>query len=96
MNVTLTQPAEIALDSLSSEERRRVHSWLGYFERWDEDPFVREKSKKLPEEDDVYYFNTSDDIAIFFRLDGDSISILDLARPSWLSKFSRWFGLAKT
>jgi hypothetical protein len=40
MKVVLTQPVEIALRTLSEEERAKVSAWLDHLENWENDPVV--------------------------------------------------------
>ena len=65
-----------------------MQNWLDLFRRWDVDPFLRDRSRRLPGEDEVYYLDTGADLAFFYQPEGAAITILDLARPSWLRKFA--------
>jgi mRNA-degrading endonuclease RelE of RelBE toxin-antitoxin system len=80
--VVITPPVEIALRSLDSENRRRIHAWFDHLKNWDGDQFVRSRSHKLEGLPDVYVLRTSTDLRIFFRIDGDTITILDVAKRS--------------
>ena len=84
MNVVLTQPVEIALRTLSGEDRRQVSAWLDHLKNWDNDPFVRERSHKLASPEDVYVLRTSTDFRLFFSLQQDRIesSTSRKGRPS--------------
>ncbi|HMC90699.1 MAG TPA: hypothetical protein VKI17_14175 [Gemmataceae bacterium] len=80
MNVVQTPPVEIAIRTLGEEDRRRVWAWFDHLGNWENDPFVRNHSEKLPSVADVYVLKTSsDDIRIFFKLEPDRIKILDIA-----------------
>ena len=50
--------------------------------RWDEDEAVRENSLPLPGHDGVYMLRTTTDLRIFFRIDGDTITVLNVANLS--------------
>lgn len=80
MKVIVTEPAQIILQNLSDDGRRRVWAWIDYLERWDTDPFVRQHSKKLDAPENTYMLVTSTDIRIFFSLEKDEIRVLDIAR----------------
>lgn len=79
MNVVQTPPVQIAIRTLSEEDRRRVWAWFDHLRNWESDSFVREHSEKLPSSSNVYVLKTSTDDRIFFRLEGDQIEILDIA-----------------
>lgn len=80
MNVIQTPPVEIALRTLSLDDQRCVLAWIDHLANWESDPFVRERSVKLPSSDNVYVLKTSArGLRIFFRLEEDQIEILDIA-----------------
>lgn len=80
MEIVQTPPVEIALRTLSREDRRRVKAWFQHLANWESDPFVRERSEKLPSSDDVYVLKTSvEGLRIFFQLEKGQIKILDIA-----------------
>ena len=82
MNVIQTPPVEIAVRTLSEEDRLKVWAWFDHLANWENDSFVREHSEKLPSRSNVYVLKTSNDgLRIFFRLDEDQIEILDIASP---------------
>jgi mRNA-degrading endonuclease RelE of RelBE toxin-antitoxin system len=83
MKVSNQRSADAAIRTLSDEERRKVHAWLGHLENWENDEHVRKMSKRTIYRD-VYVLNTSDDIRIFFKLnlEKNEISIIDIAKPS--------------
>lgn len=70
---------QIALRGLDPEGVRRVHAWFTYLERWDTDEVVRKNSVPLPGHEGVLVLRTTTDIRIFFRIDGDTITVLDIA-----------------
>jgi hypothetical protein len=80
MKVNVAEPAQIALRNLSEDERRRVWAWIDYLERWETDTFVKEHSKKLDANGNVYMLLTSTDIRIFFALENEAITVLDVAK----------------
>ena len=82
MNVSQLPPVEIAIRTLNDDERRRVFAWFGHLRNWEKDSQVRKNSHRLNGADDVYVLKTSDDMMIFFRLEGDHITILDIAKRS--------------
>jgi hypothetical protein len=70
---------QTALRGLDPEGVRRVHAWFAYLERWDTDQVVRDNSVPLPGHEGVLVLRTTTDIRIFFRIDGDDITVLDVA-----------------
>lgn len=87
MNLILTQPVEIALQTLGQEDRRRVRAWLDHLRNWEKDDFVRTHSQRLNSAEDVYVLKTSSDIRIFFRLGESNIEVLDIARKATIESF---------
>lgn len=87
MNVVLTQPVEIALRSLSDEDRRKMSAWLDHLRNWENDPHVRKQSHKLESSEGVYVLRTSTDLRIFFSLQEDQIVVLDIARKGTIMSF---------
>lgn len=76
------------MSSLDPDGVRRVQAWFDYLKRWDEDEVVRKNSLKLPGHQGVYVLRTTTDIRIFFRIDGDTITVLDIARRSAIAATS--------
>ena len=82
LKVVTTPPVDIAVRTLDPDGVRRVHAWFTYLERWDTDETVRKNSEPLKELPGVYVMRTTTDIRIFFRIDGDTVTILDVAKKS--------------
>lgn len=81
MKKVVTTPAvDLALRTLGPEEVRRIHAWFEHLANWDGDPFVRENSHALVQVPGVRVFRTSTDTRIFFTIEGDTITVLDVAR----------------
>jgi hypothetical protein len=80
MNVTVAEPAQIVLRNASDDDRRRVWAWIDNLRRWETDPFVQQHSKKLDAGENVYMLLTSTDLRIFFSVEKDTITVLDVAR----------------
>ncbi len=79
-NVVTTPPVDIALRALDTKGVRQVHSWFDHLSNWDGDEFVRTRSHSLDGVPGVYVLRTSTDIRIFFKIDGNTITILDVAK----------------
>lgn len=73
---------ELSMSSLGPDDVRRVHAWFDYLKRWDEDEVVRKNSLPLPGHQGVFVLRTTTDIRIFFRIDGNTITVLDIAERS--------------
>ena len=80
--VVLAPAVEIAMRTLDADGARGVHACFSYLERWDTDEFVRRNSQQLPEMPGVYVMRTTTDIRIFFRIDGDTVTVLDVAKKA--------------
>jgi hypothetical protein len=79
-SVAISPVADISVRSLDPDGRRRVFAWFDYLKRWDEDEVVRKNSILLDQVPGVYVMRTTTDIRIFFRIDGDTITVLDVAK----------------
>jgi hypothetical protein len=82
--VILAPDVHIAMRSLDPEGARRVRAWFDSLARWDEDEAVRKNSLSLEQAPGVYMLKTTTDFRIFFRLDGDTVTILDVANRAAL------------
>jgi hypothetical protein len=78
--VVLTAPVEVALRTLDADNRRKVFSWFSHLENWDGDEFVRSHSHRLDSVPDVYVLKTSSELRIFFKIHGDTVTVLDIAK----------------
>lgn len=82
--VVLGPAVEIAMRTLDPDGVRRVQAWFSYLERWDTDEVVQRNSEQLREMPGVYVMRTTTDIRIFFRIDGDTVTVLDVAKKEAL------------
>lgn len=80
--VVLDPVVEIAMRTLDADGVRSVQKWFSYLERWDTDELVRRNTAKLQDMPGVYMMRTTTDIRIFFRIDGDTITVLDVAKKA--------------
>ncbi len=78
--VVTTSAVDLALRTLGPDEVRRVHAWFDHLAHWDGDPFVREHAHALNEVPGVRVLRTSTDTRIFFTIEGDTITVLDIAK----------------
>lgn len=79
-NVVISQPVEIALRTLEAESARKVRAAFDRLQDWDNDEFAQTHSHSLEGVSGAYVLRTNSDMRIFFRLDGNTITILDIAR----------------
>src|SRR3954454_931698 len=83
MQKDVTTPSvDIALRTMDADDRRKVDAWFDHLRNWDGDEYVRSHSHVLEGVAGVYVLKTSGDIRIFFRIDDDTITILDVAKRS--------------
>jgi hypothetical protein len=80
--VILSSAVKIAISSLDADGTRQVQAWFDRLQRWDEDEVVRKNSVLLDSLPGVYFMRTTTDIRIFFRIDGDTITVLDVAKKA--------------
>ncbi len=81
MKKVVTAPeVDLKLRTLGPDEVQRIRAWFDHLANWDGDPFVRENSHALAGVPGVRVFRTSTDIRIFFTMEGDTITVLDVAR----------------
>jgi mRNA-degrading endonuclease RelE of RelBE toxin-antitoxin system len=80
MKVIFTKPVDIALRTLGTEDRNRVMSLIHHLQN--NDAFLREHSQKLDQPEGVYVLKTTSDIRIFYRVEGDTIAVLDVAKKA--------------
>ena len=78
--VVTTLPVDIALRTLDHDGLQRVNAWFDHLRNWDSDETVRENSYPLKGMPGVFVLRTTTDIRIFFKMEGDSITILDVAK----------------
>lgn len=80
--LVISPRVEFSLSPLKADDVRGVHAWFDHLKRWDEDESVRRSSVPLDAVPGVYLMRTSTDLRIFFRIDGETITVLDVARLS--------------
>jgi mRNA-degrading endonuclease RelE of RelBE toxin-antitoxin system len=81
MKKVVTKPSvEVALRTLDDNNRLRVHAWFGHLANWDGDEFVRSHSHRLDSIPDVYVLKASKDLRIFFTLNGNTVTIIDIGK----------------
>lgn len=90
MKKIITTPAvDIALRTLDDDEVRRVHAWFDHLRNWDDDAYVRGHSHSLEDVPGVFVLKTSTDFRIFFQINGEAITIVDVAKKSAISASGR-------
>lgn len=78
--VVITQSVQVALRTLDDETRRRVNAWFEHLANWDGDEYVRSHSHSLDSIPGVYVLKTSTDLRIFFTMQGNTVTIIDIAK----------------
>lgn len=83
MKKILTTPlVDIALRTLDVDGVQRVRAWFDHLRHWDDDDSIRRRARLLEEVPGVYLLKASSDIRIFFTIEGDTITILDVAKKA--------------
>ena len=93
LNVQFSQQAQAALLSLGEEDRRVLNSLFSHLRNWRNDEFIRTRSKRLRQTEDVFVFETTTDLLFAFELEGEVITVLSIFRRDVLRAFEA--GLAK-
>jgi mRNA-degrading endonuclease RelE of RelBE toxin-antitoxin system len=78
--VVTTPDVDLALRTLGPEEVRQIRAWFDHLADWDGDAFVRENSHALAGVPGVLMLRTGSDMRIFFSVEGDTITVLDVAK----------------
>jgi mRNA-degrading endonuclease RelE of RelBE toxin-antitoxin system len=82
MQVVLSERVQTVINTLSRDDRERVHTWFGYLRNWEEDTFVKARSVTLNVQGQpVYMFRTSTDVRIFYTVDqqAKTVNVIDIA-----------------
>jgi len=82
MQVILSERVKTALNTLSRDDREKIHTWFGYLRNWEADSFVRSQSVTLNVRGEtVYMFRTSTEVRIFYTVDLQSktVHVIDIA-----------------
>ncbi|MBI1916418.1 MAG: hypothetical protein HYS12_17045 [Planctomycetes bacterium] len=90
MQVMLSERVKTALNTLSRDDRERVHTWFDYLRNWEEDAFVRSQSVMLNVQgQSMYMFRTSTEVRIFYTVDLQSktVTVIDLATKDTILSF---------
>jgi hypothetical protein len=84
--IVLTRSVKLALLTVDESFRRCVQSWFKRLANWDRDEFVRSHSHSLDSLSDgpdslsgVHVLKTDSDLRIFFTIQEDSVTIVDIA-----------------
>jgi hypothetical protein len=70
--------AELSMRYLDPNSARRIRAWCDALRRWDEDEAVRSNSLALPNHPGVFVLRTTTDVRVFFRIDGDTVTVIDV------------------
>lgn len=82
-NTILTAPVDIALRTMDDGEARTVRAWFDKLRHWDTDQDVRSHAHRLTGfQKPVYLLKADKDFRIFFEIDGDTVTILDVAKKA--------------
>ena len=78
--VVTTTTVNFALRTLRADDLGRVRAWFDQLANWDGDPHVRANSPELADMPGVCMFRTGTDARLFFTIDGDTVTVLDMAK----------------
>jgi hypothetical protein len=80
--IVTTPLVDIALRTLNADDVRRVQAWFDHLRHWDSDDSIRRHAHRLEEVPGVYLLKTNSDIRIFLKIEGDTLTILDVAKKA--------------
>jgi hypothetical protein len=86
MKVVTQRQVEIAMRTLDDEERREIIRSFHHLQNWENDAHVRNASHKLDGTENVYVLKATDDFRIFFTIQGNTATILDIASKSTITR----------
>jgi mRNA-degrading endonuclease RelE of RelBE toxin-antitoxin system len=94
--IIVSPQAEIALRSLAEDDLRRIHFWFDALKNWDDDEFVRKNSKPLESVAGVFVLHTTGNFRIFFQIDPETVTIVDVATKSAILTSAGLMGVVET
>lgn len=90
MKVVVGVGADEVFTRLSADEQRLVSAWLEHLANWEQNDSVRNLAKRIPGDDNLYVLRnvlrTPAEIRLLFRVESDTITILDIVRRDPLSR----------
>ncbi len=89
MKAVRTSAADIALRSLTEDDRRRVIALLQQLDHWEVDAGLRRLARALPTSPNVFVLKTTTDLLIFFQVEDDRIEVLDIAARASIERFGQ-------
>jgi hypothetical protein len=93
--IVTTPVVDIEMRTLDDNNRRRVHAWFKRLANWDRDALVRSHSHRLESMPDVYLLKTRTLLWIFFKMDGNTVTIIDIANKNAVLAFGNGSGAEK-
>jgi mRNA-degrading endonuclease RelE of RelBE toxin-antitoxin system len=78
--VIVTAPAKMALRTLAGHNRRRITTWFKRLANLDGEGLVLSHSRHLDAIPGVYVLKASAAFRVFFRIEEDTLAILDIAK----------------
>jgi hypothetical protein len=88
MKVVLDESVQMVLRVMNPDPVAQMHAWFNHLARWDTDEEVRKNCHPLQNTPGVFVMQTNSDLRIFFQVDGDTITVLEIMRIKGLSKVS--------
>jgi hypothetical protein len=88
MNVMIPSPVDFSLSTLRDDDRRRLLTFFDRLRNWETDPLLAEYSRALPGEEGVRVIKANG-WHVFFRIEGDTLTILDIASSETIAAFAR-------
>jgi len=79
MKVNVTESVQRSIRTLSSQDRQKIFAWIDHLGNWENDSTVRKNSKHVGDKGNLYVLRATNDVRVFFLLQGDTITVVDVA-----------------
>lgn len=88
MDLQMSEHARFQYSTLRSDDQRTVDAGFEHLRHWQDDDYVRSRSKRLESNREVYMFRPGADYAIAFEVVGDEIVVLSIFSEETVRKFN--------
>lgn len=88
MKLVIESPADHFYIALGPKGRETLDTWFEYLRNWNIDPFARNHSKRLKQDEEFYALRTPDsNLILAFRIEGNTIFAVTVFEEEWLKVF---------
>lgn len=88
LNVTIADTARVYYSALGPKDRRKVDGWLERLRDWHSDPFGRENSQRLKDDEELYALRPPrGQIIPVFRLSRTDVTVITFLEAEGIRAF---------